>query len=163
MEPGRAIRVSSRCGRAELLRRCDALVYDALAGPRVVAMAAAGAERHYVGKRAGSHALSQDGINDLLVELGRRCECVVRLKGGDPFVFGRGGEEALALRAADVEFEVVPGVSSALAVPAYAGIPVTHRGLAPQVTVVTGHEDPNRPESVDWARAGRRARARSSF
>ena len=111
----------------------------------------AGAELHYAGKRAGSHALSQDEINALLVELGGRCECVVRLKGGDPFIFGRGGEEALALRAAGLEFEVVPGVSSAHAVPAYAGIPVTHRGLAAQVTVVTGHEDPNRPESsIDW-------------
>ncbi len=136
----------------ELLQRCDALVYDALVDPRVVAMAAAGAERHYAGKRAGSHALSQEETNALLVELGGRCACVVRLKGGDPFIFGRGGEEALELRAAGVEFEVVPGVSSAHAVPAYAGIPVTHRGLAAQVTVVTGHEDPNRPESsIDWA------------
>ncbi len=139
----------------ELLQRCDALVYDALVDPRVVAIAPAAAERHYAGKRAGSHALSQDEINALLVELGGRCECVVRLKGGDPFIFGRGGEEALALRAAGLEFEVVPGVSSAHAVPAYAGIPVTHRGLAAQVTVVTGHEDPKRPESsIDWAGLG---------
>ena len=136
----------------ELLQRCDALVYDALVDPRVVAAAGPDAELHYAGKRAGSHALSQEQINALLVELGGRCECVVRLKGGDPFIFGRGGEEALALRAAGVEFEVVPGVSSAHAVPAYAGIPVTHRGLAAQVTVVTGHEDPNRPESsIDWS------------
>ncbi len=136
----------------ELLQRCDALVYDALVDPRVVATAASEAELHYAGKRAGSHALSQEQINALLVELGGRYDCVVRLKGGDPFIFGRGGEEALALRAAGVEFEVVPGVSSAHAVPAYAGIPVTHRGLAAQVTVVTGHEDPNRPESsIDWA------------
>jgi uroporphyrinogen III methyltransferase/synthase len=135
----------------ELLERCDALVYDALADPRIVAMAAVDAERHYAGKRAGAHALTQDEINGLLVDLGRRCECVVRLKGGDPFIFGRGGEEALELRAAGVEFEVVPGVSSAHAVPAYAGIPVTQRGVAAQMTVVTGHEDPNRPESgVDW-------------
>ncbi len=136
----------------DLLQRCDALVYDALVDPRVVAMAAPGAELHYAGKRAGSHALSQEEINALLVDLGGRRSCVVRLKGGDPFIFGRGGEEALELRAAGIEFEVVPGVSSAHAVPAYAGIPVTHRGLAAQVTVVTGHEDPKRPESsIDWA------------
>ncbi len=137
---------------SELLRRCDALVYDALVDPRVVAMAAPGAELHFAGKRAGFQALTQEQTNALLVELGGRCECVVRLKGGDPFIFGRGGEEALELRAAGIQFEVVPGVSSAHAVPAYAGVPVTHRGLATQVTVVTGHEDPAKPEtSVDWA------------
>ncbi len=135
----------------ELLERCDALVYDALADERVVAMAAPAAERHFAGKRAGDHTLGQGEINALLVELGRRCACVVRLKGGDPFVFGRGGEEALALREAGVGFEVVPGVSSAHAVPAYAGIPVTHRGMAAQVTFVTGHEDPAKAGSdLDW-------------
>ena len=136
----------------ELLERCDAIVYDALADARIVDMARPDARRLYAGKRAGAHALSQEEINRLLIDLGRQENCVVRLKGGDPFVFGRGGEEALALTAAGVEFEVVPGVSAAHAVPAYAGIPVTHRGLAAQVTFVTGHEDPERPESaLDWS------------
>jgi uroporphyrinogen III methyltransferase / synthase len=135
----------------ELLERCDVVVYDALADERVVGMAAPRAERIDAGKRAGAHAMSQQEINRLLVDLGRRHGCVVRLKGGDPFVFGRGGEEALALTEAGVPFEVVPGVSSAHAVPAYAGIPVTHRGMAAQVTFVTGHEDPSRGESsIDW-------------
>ncbi len=136
----------------ELLERSDALVYDRLADPRIVAMANPAAERFYAGKEAKRHALSQDEINALLVELGRRCVCVVRLKGGDPFIFGRGGEEALVLEAAGIAWEVVPGISSAYAVPAYAGIPVTQRGMAAQVTVVTGHEDPTKPQSdLDWA------------
>jgi uroporphyrinogen III methyltransferase / synthase len=135
----------------ELLERCQAVVYDALADERVVAMAGA-ADRYHAGKRAGSHAMTQSEINELLVELAGRHDCVVRLKGGDPFVFGRGGEEGLALHAAGVPFEVVPGISSALAVPAYAGIPVTQRGTAAQLTVVTGHEDASREASaLDWA------------
>jgi uroporphyrinogen III methyltransferase / synthase len=135
----------------ELLERCDALVYDRLADPRIVGMANPGAERVYAGKEPKRHALSQDEITSLLVELGRRCETVVRLKGGDPFIFGRGGEEALALEEAGIAWEVVPGISSAYAVPAYAGIPVTQRGMAAQVTLVTGHEDPAKEESgLDW-------------
>jgi uroporphyrinogen III methyltransferase/synthase len=136
----------------ELLERCDALVYDRLADPRIVALAAPGAERIYAGKEPNRHALTQAQINDVLVELGGRWDSVVRLKGGDPFIFGRGGEEALALEAAGIPWEVVPGISSAYAVPAYAGIPVTQRGMAAQVTVVTGHEDPDKESSdVDWA------------
>ena len=135
----------------ELVERCDAIVYDRLADPRIVALAPDGAEKVYAGKRPGEHAMTQERLNALLVELGGRLETVVRLKGGDPFVFGRGGEEALALAAAGIAFEIVPGVSSAHAVPAYAGIPVTQRGTAAQVTFVTGHEDPARPESaIDW-------------
>ncbi len=135
----------------ELLERCDALVYDRLADARVVAMANPAAELHDAGKRPGHHSMTQDEINRLLIELGGRCHTVVRLKGGDPFVFGRGGEEALELHAAGIPFEVVPGVSSAHAVPAYAGIPVTQRGMAAQVTLVTGHEDPGKPGGdVDW-------------
>jgi uroporphyrinogen III methyltransferase / synthase len=135
----------------ELVERCDAIVYDRLADPRIVALAPETAERIYGGKRPGEHAMTQERLNELLVELGGRLAAVVRLKGGDPFVFGRGGEEALALEAAGIPFEVVPGVSSAYAVPAYAGIPVTQRGLAAQVTFVTGHEDPSKPESsLDW-------------
>jgi uroporphyrinogen III methyltransferase / synthase len=136
----------------DLVRRADVLVHDRLASPALVAEAPAGCEIVYAGKRPDHHALTQDEINALLVDRGRRGGTVVRLKGGDPFVFGRGGEEALALRAAGVPFEVVPGVTSAVAVPAYAGIPVTHRGLATSVTFVTGHEDPGKDgEGVDWA------------
>jgi len=135
----------------QLLERCQAVVFDALADERVVAMAGS-ADLYDAGKRAGAHAMTQPEINELLVELAGRHECVVRLKGGDPFVFGRGGEEGLALHAAGVPFEVVPGISSALAVPAYAGIPITQRGVAAQFTVVTGHEDASREGSaLDWA------------
>jgi uroporphyrinogen III methyltransferase / synthase len=138
-------------GRA-LIEACDALVYDRLVDDRIVALAGADCERHYAGKRPGERSMTQEAINALLLELGGRHETVVRLKGGDPFIFGRGGEEALALSAAGIPFEVVPGVSSAYAVPAYAGIPVTQRGMAAQVTFVTGHEDPRKPESdLDWA------------
>jgi uroporphyrinogen III methyltransferase / synthase len=135
----------------DLLECCDAVVYDALADPRLLDLVPAAAERIDAGKRAGSHRMLQDEINALLVELAGRAGCVVRLKGGDPFVFGRGGEEALALAQAGVAFEVVPGVSSAHAVPAYAGIPITHRGMAAQATLVTGHEDAAREGSaIDW-------------
>jgi uroporphyrinogen III methyltransferase/synthase len=136
----------------ELVEGCEAIVYDRLADPRIVALAPETAERIYAGKRPGEHAMTQERLSALLVELGGRLGHVVRLKGGDPFVFGRGGEEALALEAAGIPFEVVPGVSSAYAVPAYAGIPVTQRGMAAQVTFVTGHEDPAKPESaLDWS------------
>jgi uroporphyrinogen III methyltransferase / synthase len=112
---------------------------------------AAGAELRNVGKRPGAPALPQEEINALLVELGNAGKRVVRLKGGDPFVFGRGGEEAAALRAAGVRYEVVPGVTAGIAAAAYAGIPVTHRDAASAVAFVTGHEDPEKPESaIDW-------------
>jgi uroporphyrinogen III methyltransferase / synthase len=136
----------------ELVESADVLVYDRLADPRIVALAPESAELVDAGKQPGEHAMTQDVINARLVELGRRHGTVVRLKGGDPFIFGRGGEEALALVAAGIAFEVVPGISSAYAVPAYAGIPVTQRGSAAQVTFVTGHEDPAKPGSdLDWA------------
>jgi uroporphyrin-III C-methyltransferase len=118
----------------ELVRTCDALVYDRLVSPELVAEAPAEAIR------IARDRLDQAQIEELLVRLARRGLDVVRLKGGDPFVFGRGGEEALALAAAGVPFEVVPGVSSVAAVPAAAGIPVTHRGVASQVTIVSGHD-----------------------
>src|SRR4029077_19949545 len=123
----------------KLLRRADVVVYDRLVHPRVVELAAPDARRIFVGKARGVHALPQEDINALLVAHARRGRRVVRLKGGDPFVFGRGGEEAAALAAAGIGFEVVPGVSAAVAAAAYAGIPVTHRGYSSAVTVVTGH------------------------
>jgi uroporphyrinogen III methyltransferase/synthase len=138
---------------AEALGRADVVIYDYLANPALLSHARPDAEQIYVGKKAGSHTLSQGEINDLLVERGLAGQQVARLKGGDPFVFGRGGEEALALLEAGVPFEVVPGVTSAVAAPAYAGIPVTHRGLASSFAVITGHEDPAKEASaLDWAR-----------
>ncbi len=135
----------------EVLRTAQVVVYDQLASPELLKEAPGDAEIIYVGKKAGAHALPQEGINRLLVDKARAGLRVVRLKGGDPFVFGRGGEEALALAAAGLPFEVVPGVTAAVAVPAYAGIPVTHRGLASLVTFITGHEDPTKEESaIPW-------------
>jgi len=127
----------------ELLRSCDAVVYDRLVAPVLVDEAPVGA------LRIGREPLAQEEVNRLLVRLARRGLDVVRLKGGDPFLFGRGGEEALALVEADVPFEVVPGVSSLAAVPAAAGIPVTHRGVSSQVTIVNGHG------ALDFAALGR--------
>ncbi len=127
------------------------LLYDALAGDDVVALAPPRCERIFVGKRAGDRAMPQQEIEALAIAKAREGRCVVRLKGGDPFVFGRGGEEAQALRAAGIPFEVIPGISSALAVPAYAGIPVTHREHAASFTVLTGHEDPAKTaSSLNW-------------
>ena len=134
-----------------LLRRADVVVYDRLVDPRLLALAPPGARRVFVGKAGGHHAVEQTAINELLVLHARRGRRVVRLKGGDPFVFGRGGEEAEALVAAGIPFEVVPGVTSAVAVPAAAGIPVTHRDVASSFAVVTGHES-TRGRRVDWAR-----------
>jgi uroporphyrinogen III methyltransferase/synthase len=137
---------------ADLLRQADVVVYDRLANPVLLALAPAHAEHVYVGKHADNHILPQDEINVLLIERARAGKTVVRLKGGDPFVFGRGGEEAEALKAAGVGFEIVPGVTSAIAVPAYAGIPVTHRDDCSAFAIVTGHEDPTKPESqLDYA------------
>jgi uroporphyrinogen III methyltransferase / synthase len=141
---------------AEVLAAADVVVYDRLAAPALLDLARPDAERLSVGKAPGRAEASQDEINALLVAHARAGRRVVRLKGGDPFVFGRGGEEAEALRDAGLAFEVVPGVTSALAAPAYAGIPVTHRGLARSVTIVTGHEDPTQDAAgVDWAALAR--------
>jgi uroporphyrinogen III methyltransferase/synthase len=135
----------------ELIARADAVLYDRLIPPGALDGARPGADLRYVGKQPGGHAMEQDDINALLVELGRGGGEVVRLKGGDPFVFGRGGEEAQALADAGLEFEVVPAVTAGVAAPAYAGIPVTHRDDASAVAFVTGHEDPAKPESaLDW-------------
>jgi len=123
----------------EALSRADVVIYDHLANPRLLEHSPQSAERIYVGKEAAAHALDQHGINRLMIERARTGAVVVRLKGGDPFVFGRGGEEALALAEAGVRFEVVPGVTAGVAAAAYAGIPVTHRFLAGAVALVTGH------------------------
>jgi uroporphyrinogen III methyltransferase / synthase len=135
----------------ESLRTADAVVYDRLASPRLLAEARPDAELYDAGKGRDDHRMTQTEINELLVELGLRGLNVCRLKGGDPFVFGRGGEEALDLAAAGVPWEVVPGISSTIAAPAYAGIPVTQRGMSTSLTIVTGSEDPNKPDStINW-------------
>jgi uroporphyrinogen III methyltransferase/synthase len=141
---------------AELLARADVVVYDRLAPPSLLALVPNGAELVSAGKAPGAVDLSQDEINAVLVDRGRTAGTVVRLKGGDPYVFGRGGEEAEALAAAGVPFEVVPGITSAIGAAAYAGIPVTHRGVSTHFTVVTGHEDPTKARTdVDWAALAR--------
>ncbi len=141
----------------EVLSQADVVVYDHLAPVSLLNHAPPEAERIYVGKQASAHTLSQEDIESLLVRLGREGKCVVRLKGGDPFVFGRGGEEALALVEANVAFEVVPGITAGIAAAAYAGIPVTHRELASNFGMVTGHEAPDKEGSdldfhalADW-------------
>lgn len=136
---------------AELLARADVVVYDALVNPDLLRLVPAEAEIIYGGKRSRDHALPQDELNALLVTRAREGKCVVRLKGGDPYVFGRGGEEAEALAAAEIRFEVVPGISSVVAGPTYAGIPITHRDHCSSYTVITGHEDPDKEiSSIDW-------------
>ena len=137
---------------ARALADAQVVVYDRLLDPALVALAPASAERVFVGKERGRQALTQAEINRLLVAEGSAGKMVARLKGGDPFVFGRGGDEAQALAAADVPFEIVPGVTSAVAAAAYAGIPVTHRGVSTAVTIVTGSEDPSKGETTtDWS------------
>jgi uroporphyrin-III C-methyltransferase len=123
-----------------VLRHADLVLYDALV-PLAIVDVARRARRFYVGKRAGRHAMTQESIHRLMIRAAARGQRVVRLKGGDPFVFGRGGEEALALKAAGIQVEIVPGVSSALAAPSLAGIPVTHRGIATGVVIVSGHAE----------------------
>lgn len=141
---------------AEVLGRADVVVHDRLSAAALLDLAPPSAERIDVGKAPGRARLTQEGINDLLVARGRQGQTVVRLKGGDPFVFARGGEEAAALAAAGLAYEVVPGITSAIAVPAYAGIPVTQRFSSTAFTVITGHEDPSSdPGTVDWEAAAR--------
>jgi uroporphyrinogen III methyltransferase/synthase len=136
----------------ELLSSCDVVVYDHLASPTLLALARHDAEIIYAGKQGGDHTLPQKRINELLVQKARQGKSVARLKGGDPYMFGRGAEEAEELLAAGVAFEVVPGVSSAIAAAAYAGIPLTHRAYASSVCFATGHEDPGKPEERrNWA------------
>ncbi len=134
----------------DLLRRADFVAYDRLVSEELLAAAPPWAELVFVGKAPGHQCIPQREITALLIDAARRGLVVVRLKGGDPFVFGRGGEEALALAAAGVPFEIVPGVSSALAVPAAAGIPLTHRGLASSFAVVSGHDEAPGPIRTRW-------------
>lgn len=136
----------------ELLRKAEVVIYDRLVNPILLEELPSEAIRIFAGKLTGSHHLPQEEINKLLVSHARRGKQVIRLKGGDPFVFGRGGEEAQALAEAGIPFEVVPGVSSAVAVPAYAGIPLTHRRLSSSFAVITGHECYKAESSIDWGR-----------
>lgn len=160
-EPGKAYLIGAGPGQADLItvrglrliRQAEVVLYDRLIPQELLEEIAPTAEQIFVGKLPGQHARPQKEINRLLVEYVRAGKQVVRLKGGDPFVFGRGGEEALALHEAGLPFEIVPGISSAIAVPALAGIPVTHRGLSTGFAVITGHEDPTKPRSMtDWWR-----------
>jgi uroporphyrinogen III methyltransferase/synthase len=139
-----------------LLGEADVVVHDHLVSPEILAWINPAAEILFVGKKGGSFCKPQSEIDDLLVRLGRERQTVVRLKGGDPFIFGRGGEEAEALVAAGIPFEVVPGVTSALAAAAYSGIPLTHRAHSSGVILLTGHEDPAKPNAtVKWEEAAR--------
>ena len=134
-----------------LIESAEVILYDQLPGEAILSMLPDSAERIDVGKYAGCHKLSQWQINELLVKRAKQGKIVVRLKGGDPYLFGRGGEEAEALRRENIEVEVVPGITSAIAVPASAGIPVTHRDYASMVTFITGHEDPTKSKTaLDW-------------
>ncbi len=132
----------------QLIEQAEVLVYDYLCNPAMLDWAQPNTEKIYAGKSGSAHTLTQDEINALLVTRAQAGKIVVRLKGGDPYVFGRGGEEAQVLVRAGLPFEMVPGVTSAIAAPAYAGIPVTHRDLASTVTFVTGHEDPTKSDSA---------------
>ena len=132
------------------LNKADVVIYDRLANEEILEHAE-GAELIYVGKKAGEHYKKQNEINQILIDHGQKHDVVVRLKGGDPFVFGRGGEEMLALLDQGIPVEFIPGVTSAIGVPTSAGLPVTHRGVATSLTVVTGHEDPTKPnKQVKW-------------
>ena len=131
----------------DCLKMADVVVYDRLADDRILQWAPDDAEYIYVGKASSNHTMKQEDINQLLVDKAAEGKCVVRLKGGDPFVFGRGGEEGLLLQQNGLPFEIVPGITSAISVPAYAGIPVTHRAVATSFAVVTGHEDPTKAKS----------------
>jgi len=137
----------------ECLKKADVVIYDFLAAPELLKLVPEGAETIYVGKKGGSHTVSQDRINEVIVARAKQGRTIVRLKGGDPFIFGRGGEEAEVLAEAGIPFEVVPGVTSAVAAPAYAGIPLTHRLYTSSVAFVTGHEDPTKKQSsIDWSK-----------
>ncbi|MFY4807528.1 uroporphyrinogen-III C-methyltransferase [Aliarcobacter butzleri] len=133
------------------IQNADILIYDRLVNPEILELAKKECELIYVGKEDKKHTLPQEDINELIYQASLKYENVVRLKGGDPFVFGRGAEEALYLKERGIKFEIIPGITSAIAVPAYAGIPVTHRGLTTSFRVVTGHENPKKKISqIEW-------------
>ena len=147
--PGDADLITLKAVKA--LNKADVVLYDYLANEEILEHAPESAKRIYVGKKAGEHYKTQDEINELIIAQARENENVVRLKGGDPFVFGRGGEEILALMENDIKFEVIPGVTSAIGAPTSLGLPVTHRALATSVTIVTVQEDPTKSEKqVKW-------------
>ena len=159
MTPGKVYLIGAGPGDPGLLTlkgqaciaNADVVIYDYLAAPALLAHAAPDAEMIYVGKKGGAHTLPQGGINQLIIDKSRQGLVVARLKGGDPYIFGRGGEEAEELVAAGIPFEVVPGVTSAVAGAAYAGIPLTHRDYTSTLAFVTGHEDPTKESSnIDW-------------
>ncbi len=134
-----------------VIKEADVIIYDRLANPDMLSKAKDGCEFVYVGKEDGRHIMPQDEINETIYQNALKYENVVRLKGGDPFVFGRGGEEGAYLYERSISFEIIPGITSAISVPAYAGIPVTHRGVAVSFRVVTGHESPNKKSSqIPW-------------
>jgi len=136
---------------ARVIKEADVIIYDRLANPDILEMAKNGCEFVYVGKEDGKHIVPQDDINEIIYQNALKYENVVRLKGGDPFVFGRGGEEAAYLFERDIKFDIIPGITSAISAPAYAGIPVTHRGVSVSFRVVTGHESPNKKVSqIPW-------------
>lgn len=136
----------------ELLKEADVVIYDRLVGESILNLAPEKAEKIYVGKRTGKHEVPQDKITELIIEKAQMGGKIVRLKGGDPFIFGRGGEEAEALVEKGIQFEVVPGVSSAVVAPAYAGIPLTHRDYASSVAIITGHRAGDAERVIDWAK-----------
>jgi uroporphyrin-III C-methyltransferase len=137
----------------ELLKEADVVIYDRLGvSEEILSMVPAKAEKIFVGKRTGNHEMPQDKITELIIEKAKNAGKVVRLKGGDPFIFGRGGEEAEALVEKGVDYEVVPGVSSAVVAPAYAGIPLTHRDYAASVAIITGHRAGDAEKVIDWVK-----------
>ncbi len=138
---------------AEAIAASDVIIYDYLVNPEILAHSRRNTELVYVGKRAGEPSISQDEINEILVERARAGQIVARLKGGDPFIFGRGGEEAEALVEAGIHWEVIPGISSGVAAAAYAGIPLTHRNYSSSVAFITGHDTRKRRADVDWRSA----------
>jgi uroporphyrin-III C-methyltransferase len=136
---------------ARVIKEADIIIYDRLANPEILKMAKENVALQYVGKEDGKHSVPQDEINEIIYQASLKYENIVRLKGGDPFVFGRGGEEALYLYDRGIKFEIIPGITSSVSVPAYAGIPVTHRGITTSFRVVTGHETPKKKISqVEW-------------
>ena len=134
------------------IQKADVIIYDRLANPEILKEVKENAELIFVGKEKGNHTVPQEEINEIIYQCALKYEHVVRLKGGDPFVFGRGGEEALYLKERNIKFEIIPGITSAISVPAYAGIPVTNRGITPSFRVVTGHrKSSDNMANINWA------------